>query len=456
MNIERRAGSILLAVVAAVALFGSRVHAEEPVNVVSKLKDLKLKVYGFVETDIISDSTQGQTEEQDNAQIQKRTASGGGADNYAGQHHRTQMTVRNSRLGFELSVPKTAEGIETKGVLELDALGNQGVNTVPGSAPGTQTERDYFNNGAIRVRHAYVDLTYGQWNAKIGQYWSLLGWQPYYFPGENAILPTPGMLYRRFVQARVTNTRTVADAWTVETAVDAAKPAESNSGVPEFHAGARLASTQYKSASSAGAGTAMIPLSLAVSGALIPVRTAVGNSNGEAVALDFSVPILRSSDGKDKSNNLTWMGEAMNGRGVGGLELAGLTAGVGGVTAATAGTAVDSGIAGFTNAAGTSMALIGFRLFRTHLQYTLPGGKWAVSGGYSQVEGRNLQQFSFSAATINAISPKQQYGFLTVMYDPLAWLRLAADFNQTRDTYNDNANRHAQNNRAQFTTYFVF
>ena len=467
MNLLNRR-AILTTVAAALA--AAPAFAAEPASLsVSKIKDLNVRIYGFVETDVIADTTGGFTEEQGNNLVPMRTGAtpisgvNGGVQNFTGAHHRTEMSVRNSRIGFDLTMPKTEGGLAPEAVIELDALGNNAPNTAPGAAAGTQNERDFFNNPAIRVRHAYVNLTYNdQWNAKIGQYWSLLGWQPYYFPGEAIVQPGPGQLYRRFAQMRVTNTCTKLDGWTVETAADIAKPAEMNSGTPESHAGLRVASTKWKAASISGAGTSMVGLSGAVSGALIPIQTnGIGNPVGKAYAVDFAIPLIPSSDGKDRSNNLVWMGEFMSGSGVGGLEYSGLTLGVPGVTAAAtgAGTAIDSGIAGVNNSGEAE--LVKYRAFRTHVQYSLPGGKWALSGGYAQVEGRNLSRFGNGSAaaiyaTQAALAPKIQFGYVSAFYDAASWLRFAAEANETRDTYNDAGNRRATNNRYQFSTFFVF
>jgi len=459
---SRRMLALFLALPFAAAV---QAQAAEPITItVSKIKALNLRIYGFVETDYITDTTQVFNEVQGNYLVPAHTAySGanysGAKPNYAGQHGRAQMSIRNSRLGFEFNLPKTEAGLQTQGVIELDLLGNDAPNTTPGSTPSTQSESNFFNNPALRVRHAYVNLTYNEWNAKLGQTWSLLGWQPYYFPGEDVVFGTPGMLFARFVQARLTHTLNLPGAWTLESAADMAKPAEMNSGSPEYHAGLRVASTKVKGASSFCSGTSMVGLSAAVSGALIPVRTALGNANGGAVVFDVFVPIIPSSDGKDRSNNLVWAGELMSGSGVGGVEYGGLTSGVPGVTAAAAGTAVDSGIAGINDSG--SLSLIRYRAFRTHLQYSLPGGKWAASTGYAQVETRNVGDFGFYATqaagvTTALLSPKIQFGYATLFYDPLSWLRLAGEFNQTRVTYVDAANRFAVNNRVQLSAFFVF
>ena len=440
--------------------------AAEPITVtVGKIKDLNLRIYGFVESDYIADTTQGFSEEQANSLVPARSTFNGARPNYAGLHNRSQMSVRNSRLGFELNVPKTAAGLQAQGVLELDLMGNSSPNTAPGANPGAQSERDFFNNPALRIRHAYASMTSGAWSAKLGQTWSLLGWQPYYFPGEAIVQPGPGQLYRRFVQARLTHTWAFRDSYTLESAADVAKPAQMNSGSPEYHAGLRVASTKLKGASISGAGTSMVGLSAALSAALLPVRTTLGDANGAAVAFDVFVPIIPSSDGKDRSNNLVWAAELMSGSGVGGLEYSCLTLGVPSIPAATAngipggGTAVDSGMAGVDN--GGALRLIRYRVFRTHLQYSLPGGKWSASTGYAQVEGRNLRDFTYYATqapgvTPALLAPKIQFGYASVFYDPLAWLRFAGEFNQTRVTYIDPANRFATNNRFQVSAFFIF
>jgi len=449
MKMKFAAGALAAAAIASV--FTVRASALEPLTIgTSSLKDATLRLYGFVETDNIYDTTQSFNEEQGNNAVQKRTAAG--VNNFAGEHARDQMSVRNSRLGLELNVPAAESGIKAKGVFEMDFLGNNGTNATPGTAPGTQTERDFFNNPTARVRHAFMDITKDELALKIGQTWSLLGWQPYYFPGESVVQPGVGQLYRRFTQARFTDTHAFGD-WTLESAADLAKPAEMASASPEYHAGLRFASTKIKGASISGSGTSMVGLSAAVSAAMIPVRTAnAGNPTGGAVAFNALVPIIPSSDGKDRNNTLIWAGEFMTGTGVGGLEYSGLSLGVSGVTNTGAtGTAIDSGIAGLNN--GGNVELIRYRAFRTHLQYSL--AKWSLSTGYAQVEGRNLDRFTVNS-TPTSLMPKIQYGYVAAFYDPVNWLRFAFEANQTRDTYNDSSNRFALNNRYQTTAFFLF
>ena len=188
------------------ALISVPAHADETATLsIKSIPNVNVRMYGFIENDLINDTKQLVTgskvaEELDNPTIPK-------ANTYAGQHGETIDSIRNSRLGFDVTMPKTEYGLATEGIFELDFLGNQAANTLPGQTGGTQSERDFFNNPTVRVRHAYLNVTYNDsWNAKIGQTWSLLGWQPYYFPSEADVQPNVGQLYRRFAQTRITNT----------------------------------------------------------------------------------------------------------------------------------------------------------------------------------------------------------------------------------------------------------
>lgn len=406
---------------------------------IKSIPNVDVRMYGFVENDLINDSAQGLTEELDNASVAK-------ASTWAGQHHNTLMSVRNSRLGFDITMPKTEYGLETEGIFEMDFLGN----------PSATAQRDIYNNALMRVRHAYINITDDQWNGKIGQTWSLLGWQPYYFPSEAIVQPAVGQLYRRFSQMRVTNTQKLMDGdWTLESAVDTARPPELQSGVMEEHAGVRLASTKMKAVSGLGSSTPMVGLSAAVSGALIPIRTNAGNANGTVVAFDALVPIIQSSDGKNPSNTLSLVGEYSNGRGYGGLELAGAASGLSAFTDTTgSGAALDSGMA--SKSANGNLDLIHYQTYRTNLTYMLPGAHWAASVGYAETQTLNMRDYAAAAGNID----RYQYYYGNVMFLPLTWLRFALEWAQIKDTYTNQGtgtnDRFAYDNRIQFTTYLTF
>jgi len=462
----RKLASSLLAL----AMVAGPVLADEPATLnIKSIPNVNVRIYGFIENDLINDTKQMATgskvvEELDNPTVPKDST-------YAGQHGETIESIRNSRLGFDLTMPKTENGLATEGIFEFDFLGNQAANITPGqttAAPQTQTERDFFNNATVRVRHAYLNLTYNDtWNAKIGQTWSLLGWQPYYFPSEAIVQPAIGQLYRRFGQVRVTNTTNLMSGdWTLESAIDAAKPAELDSAIPEGHAGIRLASTKYKAVSGLGSSTPMVGLSLAASGAVIPIRTsgaaltgvahtdATPDLTGKVVALDALIPIIPSSDGKNTSNTLALTMEYSNGTGDGGLEVAGATGGIGAPGDGTIGTTgvgpIDSGLAGISK--GGNLDLIHLQTYRGNLTYMWPGSHFANSVGYADTDVVNMNDFT--AATGQILRYQYMYG--NVMYLPLTWLRFALEWAQIKNQYNDVANRNAYDNRVQFTTYLTF
>ena len=154
----------------------------------------------------------------------------------------------------------------------------------------------------------------------------MLGWQPYYFPSEAIVQPGRGTALSSIsTNPRFTNTENITPDWTVETAVDAAKPGRNEFRADGFPRGGyawRLPG--YKAASGLGSGTPLVGLSAAVSTVMIPIRTAsAGSATGSvAVAFDALVPLIPSSDGKSASNTMSLTAEYSNGRGIGGLELA--------------------------------------------------------------------------------------------------------------------------------------
>ncbi|MGA2090344.1 MAG: hypothetical protein ABSH12_02655 [Endomicrobiales bacterium] len=431
---------------------------DQPSTFNTTYANCNVKMYGFIESDMISDSQQPSFyEESDTPALPK-------SNTYAGNNGRVITGIRNSRLGFDITMPETDSGLKTEAILEMDFLGNQSANTTPGNAGGTQSERDYFNNPTARIRHAYLNFTYGNENAKFGQTWSLLGWQPYYFPSEPEVSPTVGQLYRRFPQVRFTDSRSLGilglSDLKLESAADVAKPAEMDSDLVDYHAGLRLSYDKIKAATglSSPSGDRMVGLSIASSWIWEPITTVnIGKQTGQGYALDALIPIIPSKDGKDMSNNLSLCGEYSHASGIGGLELAGATAGITAPTAAQMGNGnpLDSGIAGI-NMRG-ALDLIQFETARADLTYVLPCPQWAVSTGYAQVRPDNLGDFVvMSTNKSTSFISNYAYYYGSLFYTPLKWLRFAAEFAEFHDTYVDVKAPNAQDNRLQFTTYISF
>lgn len=440
----------LFTAVSIISANGIGLFADEPANLtVKSIANVNVRIYGFVETDFISDSTMGIYEEPDNPTVAK-------GNTYNGSHGQTMMSVRNSRLGFDLTMPDTDFGLKSEAIFEMDFMGNQAANTKPANtSAATQTERDFFNNPTYRIRHAYLNLTYEDLNAKFGQTWSLLGWQPYYFPSEPIVQPAVGQLYRRFTQMRVTKTRTLDNLgladWQVECAADIAKPAEMASDLQEYHAGVRLSSTKCKAASGLGSGDSMTGLSLAGSWAWIPgiqTQNTIAQ-DGYGYAVDLLVPIIPSSDGKDMSNNLSLTAEYSMGSGIGGLEVAGASGNISAYTDKNGTQTIDSGIAG-KNLAG-AMELIQLETERANLTYVMPNPKWAIAAGYAQTRVDNIGDFGNSSSSLVQL---YQYYYGALYYTPVKWLRWGLEYAEFHDAYQDTSN--AQDNRIQLTTYVRF
>src|SRR5882762_4207731 len=126
--------------------------------VVSKLK---ATLYGFVQLDMVYNSTESCAESCSNTLIQK-------PGTYRGDHGRTVFSPRDSRFGVRLAAPEDY-GIRASGLLETDFFG-----------PTATTEQGMFSNPVLRIRQAYLKLKTPIVDILIGQTWNLFGWQASY------------------------------------------------------------------------------------------------------------------------------------------------------------------------------------------------------------------------------------------------------------------------------------
>lgn len=138
---------------------------------------------GFAQFDAINDSTRSLNETSGNNPI----ARSGTAN---GDNGRTFFSPRNSRIAFTALPPSLGEW-KTKGHIEGDFLGNQ--------PPGI-SEASFYTNAAFRLRHFYFQADSADWTVIAGQYWTLFGWQPYYFLNTLTEPPLSAVLYQRTPQ----------------------------------------------------------------------------------------------------------------------------------------------------------------------------------------------------------------------------------------------------------------
>jgi hypothetical protein len=357
---------------------------------------------GFVEADFMHDSTQSYSDLSIMTKLQR-------AGTFAGSHGRTQFTARDSRFALRLAAPEWA-GIRTSGLLETDFFGNEGN---PGYPPAgyQNTEAAFFNNPALRLRHAYVKFETPYVDFWAGQMYYLFGNQPYFFPNTDTFLGAPGMLFGRTVQLKALHmfkSRLVS----VEIAAAAARPAQRDSEVPDGEAAARLLINTWQGPTVRGAGQPSLEsLALGVSGIArqfklnpflnaAPTPTTTQNKEvGWGVAVDALIPVIPATE-DDRSNAITLTGEVVTGSGIGD-QYSGLASDYtwpnvpaampGAMPTPYAQANIDSGMVTY-DAAGFAHT-IDWTSFILGAQYYLPvanGKVFWISGVYSRTQSRNL------------------------------------------------------------------
>jgi hypothetical protein len=281
----------------------------------------KATIYGFAEADMMVDSTRSFNDGL-NANVVAHDQT------QAGDNMRTQFTIRNSRLGFKVEAPAFG-GIRSSGVLEFDLFGNQPSINAGGGSPGqaagagNTTEGAYFNNAALRVRHAYVNFEDDVVDVLAGQTYYLLGWQNYFLAASCGFLGLPNELFNRTVQIRLSHTFASRSA-SIDVAAAAARPVQRDSAVPDGEGGLRLRINRWKAMTTPGSGgTGAQAAALGVSGLVrslrvnpyAPLPAPPIPLTGWAVAANVLLPIIAVKDSTDRGNALTVTGEFVTGTG---------------------------------------------------------------------------------------------------------------------------------------------
>jgi len=430
--------------------------------------------YGFVEADSIYDSTQSFTEVAGNNQVQRSPTAplpGSTGTRYAGEHGRTQFSVRNSRFGFRLKAPELGS-VRTSATLELDLLGNQ---------PAV-SESAFYTSPTARVRHANLKIETPIVDVLVGQYWHLFGWQSVYHPNTVEIQGVPGELYSRTPQIRVMR-KFEFGKMQLEIAGAAMRPPQRDGEVPEFQGGLRFAFNGWNGMTTAGStGTALMPLSIAVTGdyrnfnvnelSLTPTR-AVSKSTS-AIAIDAFVPVLAATK-ESKGNALSLNGEFASGYGISDM-YSGMTLGVTNPSIPGSGAAgavpyvanVDPNLVVFDPYVANQSALHGIQLttYLFGIQYYLPGldGRYWVSANYAHIESNNAK--NFVRYTVAADPLQSQYAYAGLVRESEDWwdvnlfgditqgVRLGLEYANFNDRYQDGIR--AVNHRVQASGFFIF
>ena len=423
--------------------------------------DWKVGFGGFVEFDAIYDTTRSLVETVGSTPIARKGT-------FDGDNGRTQFSLRNSRLSFNVQAPMV-DGWKTRGYIEGDFLG---YDPQPSATPPSTSESAFFANPTFRIRHAYVSAEANRLQIIIGQNWSLFGWQPYYFVSTISVNPVTGTLYQRTPRIGAVKTLEVAESNDLSLGLSIERPTQRDGSIPNLVAGARWAMNSRKSGiTGPNSDIKAAPMSLGVSGTYrnfsIPSNPTASTSDNTkmsayGLAINTLVPILASSDGKDVSNTLTASGEFTVGQGYGD-EFPSWSGGIGQTftgtaTATTNNQNLDPGLGGFNGNNG--FELVKLQTWNAQMQYHLDG-KTFITGGYAQVWSRNISDFQVAgAATTNGITAaklcdRMEAKFVNIGHDFTQSVRAAVEFDQFTTHYvNNGAVNH--DNRYMLATYFRF
>jgi hypothetical protein len=475
---------------------GEKVAGDSPSLVVGKWSTT---LYGFAEADFIHDSTESFNDLAGNAQVQRATLTpaqqGNGLNTYAGNHGRTQFSIRNSRLGLRIRAPEISH-VRVSGMIEMDFLGSVPAPNA-GASPSTYTsgsasENTFFTSPSLRIRHAMMRIETPIVDVILGQYWDLFGWQGVYQPNSVEIQGLPGELYSRDPQLRISKTL-ANDSVSLEIALAAMRPPARDSQVPEGQGGIRLALPFWKGVvTNAATATSVMPFSIAVTGdyrhfsvpemSQIPVNDI--SLDTYAGAVDVFIPVIPAKHVED-GNALSITGEAVTGSGMADL-YTGLT---GGITfpvlanqtalnpAPTYPQNIDNGLVNFCPIApgipagctGNAGSLVGiqWQTLMVGAQYYLPGvgGRVWVSGNFSYQRSPNAADFTrptaattpqanYYGSTVYQVRQSEYFADGNVFFQITPAARLGAEYAVFNDQYVDL--QRAVNTRIQASGWFIF
>jgi hypothetical protein len=419
-------------------------------------------VYGFVEADMIADTTRSFFDLAGSGAVAR-------SGSQAGDQGRFTMGIRNSRFGFRLKAPEISQ-VRTSAQLEFDFIGlpNQLIGTTAtgngtGLAGGV-SEAGVYANSILRVRHLNLKIETPVVDVLFGQYWALFGWQPLYNPNSVEIQGVPGEVFSRTTQLRISKT-IKAKPVTFELAVAAVRPVQRDNAVPDGQAGLRFAVDSWTGTQTVGAaGTQISPLSVAATGLYRQVRvdseaskpTTTTNLTMSALALDAFVPLLPGTK-EHKDNSLSVHGEFTTGYGDAD-QFTGLTGGIGlptypappmGGRQAVAN--IDAGIIGFDTGGGIHG--IQWTTYLIGGQYYLPGldGRMWISGSYSHIESNNIQLYTTTPTTI---TKAEDWFDVNLFADPVPAVRVGLEYANFNTMTLDGI--HSINHRLQLSGFYIF
>jgi hypothetical protein len=410
--------------------------------------------YGFVELDLLHDSTQSFSEAIVNNTMARPAT-------LAGDNPRTQLSARDSRVGVKLAAPERGR-VKTSALVELDFFGNQ---------PVPATEDATFSAPAVRLRHAYVKLETPIVDVLAGQTHDPFGWGGAgFYPNTVAFLGVPGEIYHRDAQLRLSK-HVDSDGSELDVAFAVVRPAQRDGELPDMQGGVRLAWDGWRGVASQGASRAETqPMAIGISGLTrrfsVPAFTAsAANPNtamGWGAAVNVFLPIIPARSREDLGNALSATAEATMGTGIANL-YTGLTGGVlfpslpnpsMTLPVPKFNADVDEGL--LTYDAAGKVHTINWRALVLGLQYRAPfgqGRKLGLSAVASKIESDNVVSLTPQQG-LPAVFSKTEYVDGNVFYAPTPESQVGASVQVERQTFGDGVR--GVNVRGQLAVYYFF
>ncbi|MGB8298903.1 MAG: hypothetical protein WCG85_26030 [Polyangia bacterium] len=415
--------------------------------------------YGFVEADLIFDTTRSYDDAIGSALVAR-------SQTYEGRNGRTQFSIRNTRLGFAFESPQVGP-VKPSAVLEADFFGHQEI-------PPATSEVTYFSSPVLRLRHAFVKLENPYVDVLMGQTYDVFGWQNYFSPCSAEFLGLPNQVFSRNMQLRISRTFYAAGAVSLDVAASAVRPAQRDAEFPDANAGLRFSVNQWKGITTPGnVGTVVLPLSVGVSatvrqfkvnGFTPPPVQSSNSATGWGLSVDALVPVIPAASGDDRGNRLTLIGSFVTGTGIADL----ITSGGGAQfpTLPNPGQAtppfvytpdIDNGLVTFDQ--NGVLHTISWQAFRVGLQYYLPpSGRLLFAANYTQSHSGNLAKLflpgNAEIELLGTIANTSRYADANLFWDVTPAARIGVSGQYTQVNYLDKSGPH--NIRGMAQTVYQF
>jgi hypothetical protein len=403
--------------------------------VYGKRSDWFIQPYGYARFDAIEDSTQSF---EDGIQPNLIFRAG----TYRGDHRRTIMTARDSRLGVFVGAP-TYRGMRSSGQVELDFYG---------LTPTDARRHDTVVFGSLRIRLAYLKLETSIVDVIAGQYYDLFGWNAYFYPMTVAYLGVPGQVYHRNPQLRIEKKLHLGQG-EIQLAAAMVRPGQRDSGLPEGQFGLKFAYNGWSGAATPGFGRpSLTPLSFGVSGLYrafeLPVfRSEPGSASTKAYGYGFAaqglIPIIPVKTIQNRGNSLTITGEYTIGTGIadmytfmdGGSRLP-LLPNPSTLMPVVYPSNVDPGLVTFDR--NLELKTINWQAVVGGLQYYLPvdNGRVWLAGIYSRIWSNNIKELT-PFPSWGGIFTKMEYFDANLGIDITPAIVLGLSFQSVRQTFAD-------------------